>query len=177
LAAAAARAKADKSAHSKKIITDEDIHVIAHPLPSLKMSGAENGEEVVAAIKEYKQTHTPEQTEQAIRTWFEEYDEELAAAIKDNLDIQHTRAASVRNGYDLCQNPQPDRDYEDYKKCQVRGVAEARGERHEQAEISRNGEWIVRLQHSLTNIRISLLRMGLNYTWFKIRTTNGIDRF
>jgi hypothetical protein len=177
MAAAAARGKAAKSARSKRIITDEDLHGTVGPLPSLSMSGAENSDEVVTAIKEYKQTHTPKQTEEAVRSWYDEYDEDLAAAIKENLDIQHTRAASLRSGYDLCQNPQLYRDYDDYQKCQARGMNELRGARHEQVEVSRNWEWIARLQHSLTNVRSSLFQMGLNYSWFKIRTGNGIDRY
>jgi hypothetical protein len=138
------------------------------------MNRAENGEEVIAAIGQYKQSHTAEQTEEVVHRWYDEYDKELADAINSNLNIQNTRAANLRNDYDLCQSYQ---DYEDYRKCQVRGMTEMRGSRDDQVEMRHNSEWIVRLQHSLMNIRGRLFMMGLNYPWFKVRTTNGIDRF
>src|SRR5690242_9546235 len=52
-----------------------------------------------------------------------------------------------------------------------------RGTAHDQVEISSNNELIVRLQHAMGNVRGGLLQNGLNYKWFKIRTTNNIDRF
>lgn len=56
-------------------------------------------------------------------------------------------------------------------------MAEWKGARHDQVEISSNNELIVRLQHAMGNVRGGLLQNGLNYKWFKIRTTNNIDRF
>lgn len=61
IAAAARSAKAQKAAHAKKVVTDEDMKAFAGPLPRLKMDGPENADEVVTAIEQYKLTHTPEQ--------------------------------------------------------------------------------------------------------------------
>jgi len=176
LAAAAAQAKAQKG-RAKKVVTDENIEAGIGPLPRLKENEAENGEEVIAAIAAYKANHTADDTEQVVRRWYEEYDEELKDAINANLEIRNTRAANLKNGYDLCQDPQQYRDYEDYQRCQERWMAENRGARNDQVAIARNSQWIVRLQHSMTNIRNGLFMMGLRYDWFKVRTTNGIDRF
>jgi hypothetical protein len=65
IAAAARSAKAQKAAHAKKVVIDEDMEVMAGPLPRLKIDGPENSDEVVAAIAQYKLTQ-PEQTEQAV---------------------------------------------------------------------------------------------------------------
>jgi hypothetical protein len=135
------------------------------------MKEAENGEDVIAAIISYKQSHSAEQTEEAVRRWFDEYDKELEEAIQSNIEIKAVRGANVGNAYVLCENDQ------DYYQCQKRRVAETDGARYDQAEIARNSEWIVRLQHSLMNIRNRLPQMGLRYDWFKVRTTNNIDRF
>lgn len=170
LGVAVKRAKVQKDGHSKKVITDDDLQSGLGPLPRLKTDEAENGEDVIAAIAKYKQSHSPEQTETVVRRWYNEYDTELAAAIKNNLETKEVRGASVNNTYELCQNEQ------DYSECRRRQVAEAKG-RYDQADIARTGQWIVRLQHSLTNIRNRLLLMGLRYDWFKVRTTNNIDRF
>lgn len=171
LAAVAKRAKVQKDRHSKKIVTDDDLHSNSDTLPRLKTNEAENGEEVIAAIAEYKKSHTPQETETVIHLWYDEYDAQLAAAIKTNLEIRALRGATENDAYDLCQSGQ------DYDECQKRRVAEAKGARYDQTAIARNSELITRLQHSLMNIRARLPQMGLRYEWFKLRTTNNIDRY
>ncbi|MGH9516962.1 MAG: hypothetical protein ACRD3P_14930 [Terriglobales bacterium] len=171
LAAVARRTKAQKDRHAKKTVTDDDLRSTSDPLPRLKTNEAENGEEVIAAIAEYKKSHTPQETEAVIHRWYDEYDAQLADAIKKNLEIKALRGATVNEAYDLCQSSQ------DYSDCQRRRIAEAKGERYDQAEIARNSELITRFQHSLSNIRARLPQMGLRYEWFKMRTTNNIDRY
>ena len=112
-----------------------------------------------------------------VRRCYDEYDKELADLITDNLAIKGNRAANVRHGSDLCQNTQPYEDYQTYKNCETRRFSEIKGLQDDQAAMARNIESIVRLQHSLLNIRGHLIQMGLHYQWFKVRTTNGIDRF
>lgn len=171
LGAVARRAKSNKTAAAKRIITDDDVKGTIGPLPRLKIKEAENGEDVIAAIIAYKQSHSADQTEEAVHRWFDEYDKDLEKAIQSNIEIKAVRGANVGNAYILCENDQ------DYYECQKRRVAETDGARYDQAEITRNNEWIVRLQHSLMNIKNRLPQMGLRYDWFKVRTTNNIDRF
>ena len=171
LGAVARRAKTQKDHRSKKIVTDDDLHSSADILPHLKTNEAENGEEVIAAIAEYKKSHTPQETETVVHRWYDEYDAELAEAIKTNLEIKALRGATVNDAYDLCQSGQ------DYSECEKRRLAEAKGARYDQTEIARNSELITRLQHSFSNIRARLPQMGLRYDWFKLRTTNNIDRY
>jgi hypothetical protein len=68
-------------------------------------------------------------------------------------------------------------DSQDYEQCAKRRVAEEHGARYDIAEVASTNQQIVRLQHSLMNIRNRLLQMGFRYDWFKVRTTNNIDRF
>jgi len=171
LAAAAHSSKAQKAAKAKKVVTDEDMEATAGPLPRLKMEGAENADEVVAAIATYKATHTPEQTEEAVHIWYDRYDEMLQAAIRDNLDVQTLRAANMSNGYELCVQSQ------DYQQCQNRQMAEQRGARNDQQELAKNNNLTVRIQHSFMKVRNGLQMQNLHYEWFKIRTTNNIDQF
>jgi hypothetical protein len=171
LAAAARSAKAEKATHAKKVFTDEDMEATAGPLPRLKMDGAENADEVVAAISKYKTAHTPEQTEQAVHIWYDRYDEMLAAAIQENQDLTSLRNANMSNGYELCQQSQ------DYQQCQSRQMAEQRGARSDQQETIKNNNLITRVQHSFMKVRNGLQVNGLRYDWFKIRTTNNIDQF
>jgi hypothetical protein len=171
LASAAKNTKAQKAAHAKKVFTDEDMEATAGPLPRLKMEGAENADEVVAAISKYKLTHTPEETEQAIRIWYDRYDQMLAAAIQENQDMTALRNANMSNGNALCQESQ------DYQKCASRQMAEQRGAQSDQQQMVKNTNLEVRIQHSFMKVRNGLQINNLRYTWFKIRTTNNIDQF
>jgi hypothetical protein len=174
LGAAARKSKAQNTTHAKKVFTDEDMELQAGPLPRLKMDGAENADDVTAAIAKYKVTHTPQETEDVVRAWYDRYDSELAAAIQANLDTTSLRAANMNNGNELCQQNQ---DYEDYQHCLSRQRAEQRGAQHDRTEISNNTNVVVRIQHSFMKIRIGLTQNGLRYDWFKVRTSNNIDRF
>jgi hypothetical protein len=51
------------------------------------------------------------------------------------------------------------------------------GARQDQSLIKHDQENVTRIQHSFMKIRNGLLQDGLHYDWFKIRTTNNIDRF
>jgi hypothetical protein len=169
--AAAARSTKEKAAHVKKVLTDEDMEATAGPLPRLKMDGAENADDVMTAIATYKSSHTPEQTESAVHIWYDRYDQMLAAAIQQNLDVKVLRDANYSNGYELCQQSQ------DYQQCQNRQMAELRGARNDQLEMAKNTNLEVRIQHAFMKVRNGLMQNGLRYDWFKVRTTNGIDTF
>jgi hypothetical protein len=171
VAAAARGAKTQKPAHAKKVFTDEDMEVTAGPLPRLKMDGPENGDEVVAAIATYKTTHTPQETERAVHIWYDRYDQILAAAIQENIDMRVLRDANTSNGYELCQESG------DYRQCGARQMAEQRGARSDSIQMMKNNNLEVRIQHAFMNVRNGLMMNNLRYEWFKVRTTNGIDTF
>jgi len=170
LGAVAQRTKTQSSSHAKKIITDDDLEPSFGPLPRLRVNEAENGEQVIAAIAAYKQAHSAVETETAVRTWFTAYDKELEDRIKRSIEIKAVRNANVNNAAALCDDSQ------DYEQCWKRRRAEEQGARYDLAELANNNQQIVRLQHSLMNIRNRLLQMGFRYDWFKVRTTNNIDR-
>ncbi|HET7890913.1 MAG TPA: hypothetical protein VFL34_05285 [Candidatus Sulfotelmatobacter sp.] len=170
-AQAARDKKARNTTRAKRIVTDEDMAIKAGPLPGLKMDGAENGDEVVAAINAFRITHTPEQTESAVRIWYDRYDEMLAAAIRQNLDTKSLRETNYRNGYELCQESQ------DSEQCHARQMAELRGARIDQMEMTKNSNLEVRIQHAFLKVRNGLAKNGVRYDWFRVRTTNGIDVF
>lgn len=171
IAAAARQARAQKNACAKKVFTDEDMEATAGPLPRLKMDGAENADDVVAAISAYRLAHTPEEIEHAVHLWYDRYDQMLAAAIQANQDLRAIRQANMNNGEDLCQQSQ------DYEQCQARRMVEYRGQRDDAVEIAKNTALETRVQHALSKVRMGLTKNNLHYDWFKIRTTNGIDLY
>ncbi len=153
----------------KRVITEDDMN--AMPLPKLRMDGPENGDEIVAAIGEYKASHTPDETEAAVRAWYERYDQDLAAAIKQNQVVSSLREENFSNGNEIC------RQGGDYMACENRRRAEYIGTRHDQNTLQNNVQLEVRIQHAFMKVRAGIARYNLHYDWFKIRTTNGIDTF
>jgi hypothetical protein len=171
LGAVARTSKKQAPAHAQKVITEDDMDSAANALPRLRMEGAENSDEIIAAIGKYKESHTPAETEEAVAAWYGRYDQDLAAAIQDNQTVQSLREENASNGYELC------RQGGDYQSCENRRHAEYIGQRHDQYTISRNVALEVRTQHVFMKVRNGLMRYNLHYDWFKIRTTNGIDVF
>jgi hypothetical protein len=166
LAAAASNAKVQKTGHAKKVFTDDDMEANAGPLPRMKMDGPENGDEIVAAITKYKETHTPEQTEQAIRTWYDRYDEMLVATIQENRDMATIGSVNLSNGNELCQQSQ------DYEHCQSRQMADQRGSRTDQTQMIKNNALMMRIQRVFQKVRGALMMNNLHYSWFRIQSNS-----
>jgi hypothetical protein len=166
LAAAASSAKAQKTARAKKVFTDDDMEANAGPLPRLKMDGPENGDDIVAAITKYKEAHTPEQTEQAVRTWYDRYDEMLVATIQENRDMAALSSVNMSNGNELCQQSQ------DYEHCQSRQMADQRGNRTDQTQMIKNSALMMRIQRVFQKVRGGLMMNNLHYSWFRIQTNS-----
>jgi hypothetical protein len=161
--------KKPAAVQTKKVITEDDMN--AMPLPALRMDGAENSDEIIAAIGEYKASHTPDETEAAVRIWYERYDHDLAAAIQQNQTVNTLREENFSNGNEIC------RESGDWQTCEGRRRAEYIGTRHDQYTLMRNSALEVRIQHAFMKVRMGIMRYNLRYDWFKIRTTNGIDTY
>lgn len=167
----ARNSKKQTTSHAKKVITEDDMDAIVNALPRIRTEGAENADEIIAAIGDYKASHTPEETEAAVQAWYERYDQDLAAAIQHNQVVNTLREENTSNGYELC------RESGDYQACEKRRRAEYIGQRHDQYTIRQNMALEVRIQHVFMKVRGGIGRYNLHYAWFKIRTTNGIDTF
>lgn len=147
------------------------MNAAANILPRIRMDGAENADEIIAAIGEYKGNHTPEETEEVVQAWYDRYDQDLAAAIQQNQTVNTLREENMSNGYEMC------RESGDWQKCEGRRRAEYVGVRHDQFTLTRNTQLEVRIQHVFMKVRGGIVRYNLRYQWFKIRTANGIDTF
>jgi hypothetical protein len=170
LGSAARNAKPSKP-RVARVFTDEDMEVRRGPIPRLNLDGVENSDEILEAINKYRVTHKPEEVEQAIHDWYDEYDTLLNAAIKQDNDYRNLRQANIANGYELCQQSG------DYEKCEQRRQAEMRGARLDNQIIRDNGLHSARLQQGLIKVRNGLNAYNLHYMWFKIRQGNGNGSF
>jgi len=166
LAEAARKAKAQKAAHATKVFTDEDMEAASGPLPRLKMDGADNSDDVVAAMTKYRATHTPQQTEEVVHAWFDRYDQMLAAAMKESVNINTLRNVNSLNGYDLCaESSEP-------QECRSRQTVNMMGMRSDSNEMTRNMNLEGRIRPALFKIQVWLMQNNLHYDWFKVRTTD-----
>jgi hypothetical protein len=163
--------KKQANSYAKKVITENDMDAAANQLPRIRMDGAENADEIIAAIGNYKAIHTPEQTEEVVQAWYERYDTDLAAAIQQNITVNTLREENFSNGNEMC------REGGDWQKCEGRRRAEYIGQRHDQYTIMKNAALEVRVQHVFMKVRGGIMRYNLRYSWFKIRTANGIDTY
>jgi hypothetical protein len=171
VAAAAQATKARKAAKATKVFSDENMELRKNPLPRLNLDGDDNSDDVLEAILKYRASHKPEETEQVVHDWYDEFDTVLGAAIHDSVDSRNLRQYNVSNGYELCQSGG------DYEHCEKRRQAEARGARLDAAHIQDDGQRISRVQQAFLKIRNSLERNQLHYTWFKVRNANGVGKF
>jgi len=171
LGAVARNSKKQNSLRSKKVFTEDDMDAIANALPRLRLEGAENSDEIVAAVGRYRETHPPDETEAAVQAWYERYDQDLAAAIQQNQVVNTLREENFSNGYEMC------REGGDYQSCENRRRAEYIGVRHDQTTIRNNAALEIRIQHVFMKVRNGIGSYGLHYQWFKIRTMNGVDTY
>jgi hypothetical protein len=169
--AAAARTSKKPVSHAKRVIDDDDLELHKSPIPRLSLEGADNTAEIVAAVKKYKESHTPQQTEEAFRDWFSETNDVLTAAIRESSNLRDLRESNINNSNDLCQ------DSGDWEQCQKLRLADARGARSDQNRIRNDGFVTGRIQQAFMKIRSDLVMIGLRYEWFKIQNANGVGSF
>ncbi len=171
LADVAKEAKKDKTAHARKSITDDDMESKKGPLPRLNMEDTDNSDEIIAAIGKFKDKHNEQETEQAIHNWYDEYDELLASAIRENKELREQRESTSYHSYEMCQQGVS------YKQCQERRQTEIRGNRHDQFVMRDNGMVTGRIQQAFMKIRTGIGKYNLRYDWFKVRNANGYGSF
>jgi hypothetical protein len=171
LADIAKEAKKSKTAHARKSITDDDIVSKKGPFPRLNMQDSDNSDEIIEAIGKFKDKHNDRETEQAVHDWYDEYDEMLGAAIRENNELRDQRESTSYHSYEMCQQGVS------YKQCQERRQTEIRGNRHDQFVMRDNGMVTGRIQQAFMKIRTGISRYNLHYDWFKVRNGNGNGSF
>jgi hypothetical protein len=158
--AAAARSSKKPAVHAKKIVDDDDMALHHGPIPRLIIEGSDNTAEIIAAIKRYKESHTPQQTEKALHDWFDETNDMLTVTQRESSKLRDLRESNVNNSNELCQ------DSGDWQQCQRLVVAEARGARSDKNSMNNDFAVGSRIQQAFRNIYNSLTEMGVNYAWF-----------
>ncbi len=163
----AKEAKKNKTAQAKTVITDESLDVKRGPLPKLNLEGPENVDAIVQAISEYKSKHNPQETEQVLHDWYNEYDSMLATMFRENIELQSLRDSNTYYSNESCSQGV------NYKKCVQRQSAEARGTRQDRAVMKDNWAVAWRVQTGITRVGEGMNRFNLHYDWWKVRYINS----
>lgn len=162
LADAARKAREAKKAQTtpaKKVITEENLAGEEGPLPALKFEGPSNIEDIIKAVADYRLTHKPEETEQAVREWYKHYDEILQRLTAENAAIRSRQED---------QRIQPREYPDDYKKYQELRLAEARSAVQDRKLLSDNGMTMNRIQNAFYRMKSDLqFKYRLTYEWLK----------
>lgn len=171
LAGAARRAKAQKNARAKNVLTGDDLEETDGPLPRLNLDGEENADYVTTAIVRYHETHSPQQTEEVVHTWFDRYDQALASAIRDDLDLMAGRYTNTSNENQDCQQSQ------NSGRCEDQQMAGRRTPSDWSSRKRKDEDLIGRLQQSFITVRRGMRQKKFGYDWFKVRTADGVGSF
>ncbi|MBI3478676.1 MAG: hypothetical protein HY010_23355 [Acidobacteria bacterium] len=158
---------------AKVVVNDDNLTSHRGPIPAISLEGVDNSDEIVHAIQEFKKTHTPAETEETMRLWYDEFDTMMADVLDDNNRLvkrKEDRALNEATGsyYGT------DGDYERAMRRRNSAIAEDRSDFRRERK---NGMMMARIQQTFMKVRNAMQSIGLRYEWFKIRNGNGNGSF
>jgi hypothetical protein len=165
LAEIARQNREQKKPKSKTVITDETIAASKGPIPEIRVDGTDNSKEIIEDIGRFKAKHTIQETESAVRDWYESEDSQLAYEIS-NANIQNGSSWARYYG-------SQDKPPTTAKQSNERALTQARAYEVDRRSAALSGEIRAHLQTRLSAVRTGILRFGLSYDWFKVRCGNG----
>src|SRR5258708_13872045 len=84
--------RAGSKVKAKRVLTDDDLSARSNPIPVIALEGAENTDNILDAIHQYRRVRDAAETERVVREWFDEESEGLSAASEVNSRLsQHTQ--------------------------------------------------------------------------------------
>lgn len=153
---------------ARLVVDDESDRVKRKsPFPEIADKGLDNSAEIIKAMEVYLQTHPPDAGEQAIRQWYEQYDEMMAAAIVQRAELQQRHRDRVRGV------PGDHYRITNYREYQMRNEAEWRVDDDDYRRYEAAGLLTARIQQTFIKVRSFLESKNRRYEWFKIRFGNN----
>ena len=159
LAEMAAQAKAHKTGQGHVVLNDESIENHKPLIPDVAAT-ADNAEEIVKAITEFRKSHTRSETENLVHEWHDKHDGLVAKAANENQRIAaREQAHQSVNGYGYRSPGEYQANYE----SEIRSAQEDWQRKRENAMLA------ARIQQTLVKIRGQLRTQGMDFDWFKLR--------
>jgi len=164
LAEMAAQANSKKTEHSHVVINDETVSAQKPIIPNVWEDDCDNTDAIMAAITDYRRTHTRNETEELIHAWYEKHASRLDHAAEENRRIQRGREEHSNYPYDYGDlNP---RDYRQYYEAQQ---AASRSAFDDQWRYTENYQMIYHTETVFQKVKYGVRRMGMDFDWFKLR--------
>jgi hypothetical protein len=158
----AARALKSESKAPAKASFSNDTEQLREPLiPDVAALGKNNLDDILQAVDTYRSAHKPQETEAAVRDW---YNQQLA--LRRNAFAENKRIAQRQEV--ISANPTDARPNNHDEYVNLRRTEES-AQRDQQRQITLNERLIVRIQQNFEAIRPELQkRYGMNVNWFII---------
>ncbi|MGA9640382.1 MAG: hypothetical protein WBQ72_03215 [Terriglobales bacterium] len=173
----------DGSSKPKRVFTDDDFSLRKSPIPAIALQGADNVEEVLAALHEFRATHNAEDTEAVLHDWFDEQTAVLSAAIDANIQMMKHNQLRMESMQDRSAYPYNyGYDGGESSKYNERLTTERWSQRVDARSSQENFQVISRIQQALMKVRVDVIcrpnkTKPAAYDWFKIRNANGTGAF
>jgi hypothetical protein len=169
LADAAKKTREGNKPRSKIVITEETIKAQRGPIPDIEFDGEQNDAFIVNAIRDYRATHTPAETENTLREWFIYYDNMQLRLIRENNQMMARRQDP--NLYD------PERYGRDYQQAVQKARHDAQSEILDLKISQKNSMMAGRIQGTLYAVKNGIAKLGMKYDWLKVHYGNGIQTY
>lgn len=144
-------------AKSAKVVVDEDstgLRKHSTMLPLIPGDGLDNSGDILKAIMEYKKAHTPEETEQLVHDWYDDYDVTFKQLAAENTRIENAQPPAIRTQHE-------------YQLAVQQRQLDLQRQKQ-------NAQQMARIQGMFVKLRLSLQQNSMNWEWFKIRC-NGVN--
>ena len=164
----ARQSRKDKKDQAKIVLSEETRQLHKPLIPDVFDSGIDNIDEIFKAISDYRSAHSLEETEAAVRNWYEKHDALLASAIEENRRIEQRERDRSLGYRDREMQPHNPEEYQEIQHIEL--VSRREDLRHKQE----NGLLSARIQQAFSRLRPQMKsKYGMNIEWFKIRCGNG----
>lgn len=164
-----ARESRSKNTPRAKIVIDNDnldARKERPEIPDMTPTGPFNTDEIVGAIRVFREKHSSQETEAAVRSWYEKHDAMLARAIEENNSLRERQKYGYATGV-VDQPPDDATHYAEWRTTQAMSAS------YNQIDMDRSGLRSARLQQTISGVRSGITRFNLRYDWFKVRFANG----
>lgn len=168
IAEIAAEAKANKTAHAKVRLDDDSEDAKRSPIPDIAPSDlADNSDEIVRAIIDYRTNHTARETEDVVHAWYDKYDLQLERALEDNRRINSRQSQGYYPAYyPDSSSPRNMREYQDAAAAYQRSVIDDYQRRTQNSAVSS------RIRTTFTKVRNQIKLKSMDWDWFVIPEGN-----
>lgn len=166
LAEMAASANTKKTEHAQVVLNDETVAAQKPLIPNVWENDCDNTDAIMAAITDYRRSHTRNETEDVIHNWYDRHAELLDHAAEENRRIQRGRQEQYY-GYPSYEygNMKPG-DYRQYYEAQQ---AASRSAYDDQWRYNQNYQLIYHTETVFQKVKYGIRRMGMDFDWFKLR--------